>query len=527
MERQRSPSEEHGRVVVSRWLDRLGRDLDPTAGPGPSTHTLREIRDELGISRLTPRWRRLLTAEAQRRGIVITPPINDAGLDAPLVVGRPPAAGRSYGIIAWRLSRRALAAISAAVGAVAAVVTLILYFAPHTHSLAPMAGDINVLVAGFSKPSGRASRAGTLLARSLVTTLAAELPGAIARHHLPGQVDVEGPSPDFSVRTSTDVYPAASLATRLNASVVVYGVVTDTGTATQVAVSLYISPNWLPDARELAGPYVLGGIAPPVSSLQTDLLFRANFRREVSLHLTALGDFLVGLSLFHSHDWADARSWFSRAAESPHWPSNAGRALADVFHGNASLKLRDWHDAAAAFRSAEVLMPNSARAQLGAAQVMLNTAEHGCDRTADARGLGAARIAFEHAMVASRGVSEAAREGVLVRARLGEARTDVCLSQAGKSNLWARATSELEATLTLAASDPHHHAEEVAEAHANLGLVRLGSGTAHGVTRNQRRAAMQAALSEFQLAVSSTPIVSRKAVFERIVRELQRRLTRT
>ena len=127
---------------------------------------------------------------------------------------------------------------------------------------------------------------------------------------------------------------AAALAERINADIVVYGVITQTEEDSDFALEFSVSRRGFEDGEEIAGPHALGGSLPmrPIEDLE-HIEYPAHLVRTDVLSLIAMG-----LSYYSVDNYDRALEFFEDAEEHEYWPSTDGREIIYMLLGNASLR---------------------------------------------------------------------------------------------------------------------------------------------------------------------------------------------
>lgn len=279
-------------------------------------------------------------------------------------------------------------------------------------------------------------------------------------------------------------------------------------------------------AEEVTGQYDLGteilGSGLTVGGLgpQQELVMAMSARTR------ALVQFVVGLSYFVEvpADYRSAEEAFQMAADEREWLDDDGKEVLYLFLGNTAGKLGELDAAERNYQRALELSDDLyARAHLGLAEVTYQRARGTCETgEADGGGLEAALGGFGRAReLGGPPVSE-----IEAKARLGTARVQRCLSQAGLGDYWAAADADLRFVISEYDSRDGRNksrlGELASEAHAELALV-LAPSTSEST---EAAAAYGAAITETRAAIELTNSNCRAATFERRLAFFYERLGR-
>lgn len=446
-----------------RLAEELAREIRENGRPVPVR--LRELRDlHLKQERLTVQRRRELQRAFEAQNLVCSVPLTEASLDEVIEVSgvRSGRMHRFYtGVVRPLFS--GVRGIALLLGLIAAVVALYpLIKGPADPE--PMSGDVNLLVAGFADRNSAADGIG--LGETLFRSL-----------HASTRPTRDPEDPDIQIRGPEAVGPivsaeeAATVAAENGAQIVIYGRVAHQPSGTFVLPHFYVDPHLLQGAEELGGDFPLPAIDMGPGEVAAALSGRARFRGTVSEDFHALSAFAVGLGWFNSARWQRARTWFDRSQE--RWRGGMGAALSNLFLANTASKLGEVGAAQAAYDRALHHVPGFQRAHLGQVQIELYRVGRNCPTEVNGRQLRDVASAFAQLYNEATG-SGLPHRAFLLRARLGEARTNLCLGILGSEKRAAAAARGFRETIELA-SGIGSFRPEVAEAQAGLGLSELQS----------------------------------------------------
>ncbi len=282
----------------------------------------------------------------------------------------------------WEVQRRRKLPVLAVAGMAAAallVVSLLAWIAfqvtPSSQPPPPMTGAFNIAVAEFGQidpASGQAqpSTAGQALSRWLFDALQRELSAQLGQTPLAGQIELRHDATTPLVRGATAderAAAAAELARSINAHVVVYGYVTPGGSADDLQIELYVSPQASADEMGgLVGNYALGRALPLPPNLDIGNP-RANIvvSNQVGLRSRILLWLTLGLTQDLLGEHVRALATFQQAEQAlSDWSDADGKELLYYFQGRQHLFLRQLDEARSALERALALNPSFARASI-------------------------------------------------------------------------------------------------------------------------------------------------------------------
>ena len=367
-----------------------------------------------------------------------------------------------------------------------------------------MQGEINIAVTEFSgtAPDGDSihSDRASDLSRNLAESLASEL------DELGSELRFELLRPDeagrLTGRTAEKRTAAAQeLAERVGADIVIYGSFSDTDGV--LAPEFYIEPAFLQGAEELVGSSRLGSA---ISSTGGGPLVDIELRQRLQSRTKSLALFIAGLTYLSGGNYALAEARFSAAISDGSWPENEGKEVMHLFRGTAAGLDNRLDEAESAYTEALRINPGYARAYLGLAGLALVRGHKGCTpSTTDEKYLHESQDLYRAALEAS---DRPPSSSVVAKARLGIARTAICLSQAGFEHSWSEANAELEMVLGEFEAGNLNVQELAAEAQGELGLIHLPA-VGDGDTAPEFRAAAE----HYRAASDLTDVPDRKAFF--------------
>lgn len=449
----------------------------------PALLTLRELRDASERSRVTLSWRRELGHELSRRNLISSVPLTDAELDQMIEISSRKASWPSRLRRGFSGLSRGAKTIIAVISAVLTVVTVYgLVFGGEPRRL--MSGDVNLMVAPFTDLPG--AQRGEGVAESIARAVRSGLRGDVAD----SDVQVRGPRHSDAPESSAE---ARAVAEENGANIVVYGSVDRRHGTTVIRPRIYIDPRWLIGAEELGGSYRLDPVEAGSAGSVNTAAGRKLTRDQIVDQLAGLADFGVALSWLDARRWETALGWLRKARAAT---DGKFRLMVRLFEGNAAGALGRLSAARAAFGSAlEGSDGEFGRARFGLIEVELHRAGRDCGR--DANGARLRRVGTRFVALASEASGSSLEDRALrLRARLGRARTDFCLSAAGLAPTWSRAMDGFRTVLRQGSSEQGRFRTELAEAHGWLGFSLL----AHPSSAAGARAATPVARRHLVLA---------------------------
>lgn len=170
---------------------------------------------------------------------------------------------------------------------------------------------------------------------------------------------------------------------RINADIVVYGVITDTGRSRdsdteaarepQLALEFHVALRGFEEGGEIDGPYALGGPLP------VDIPFDPSTFEGIDnpahlVRIDILSLIAIGLTYHSADDPARALEYFQQAEQNPHWPRTDGKEIIYLLLGNAKIGQAAREpseqllvEASEHYREALSINPDYVRAKLGQA----------------------------------------------------------------------------------------------------------------------------------------------------------------
>jgi hypothetical protein len=475
---------------------------------------LTALRAWFGGKRLSIARRRQIAATLAAERIDVYPPL--PGRPAPQRVRLevlpdeqvlPGSRRRVQGLWA-QLPARLLTPLGAGIGLAASMATLGGTFVAITAGGPPapgrMSGDLNVAVAAFTT-DGSTTEEGVALARDAAQVLGSELP----RLDRSLQVEVRGPDAVGAVdgtNSGSQAQAAQKLARTIGADIVVYGDLAAGPQNTRLQPAFYLNTTKLPSAGTLGGGYAYGGPIMLPYALAVSPPARAQIRAALIRRAEAYAQAFIGVGYYLLHALPRAELHLRHALVRA--PTPAVAALLRLLLGNIADKQGHVVIAARDYSLASHHAATRMRAELGLADVRYQVAHKHCRaRELSLPRLSSARRGFSTVLHELGGIA-AARAGspLAAKAAFGEGQVDLCLSAAGHGRRWRATRKELTATIAAYSPSEPELRDDVAEAHAGLGLYDLSA--------EQPPAAYQDARREYSVAAQLTTLDSRRSYFD-------------
>jgi tetratricopeptide (TPR) repeat protein len=404
----------------------------------------------------------------------------------------------SAGRRAWRAIVKLVAFAVGLTSFVGGAIAITAWLTKHSPRSTPLGGNLAVIVLPFAA-SASEQPATTALAHTVATTLRAQL-GQVDPLVLP-DVRWDPATPAASMQAQGRF--AASLARSEQADAVMFGEVSD-GELSTIAPYVYVSPQRLRQASELAGVYRLGSQIRLSVQIGESTVADGLARAQLAARARGLAEFVDAIGYYALGRYAPAIVHLRIAAASPSWATPPAQAMIDLFLGNATGKLAstaaELEQAAGFYRAA--LDHNLAlqRAHFGLAEVEFQLAHGSCTAGTVRRARMASALAGYRAALAAGSSAPTSIPSIELsaKARFGIARVYLCLSQAGLTAQWPQAERELRQVIT-AYGRARFLRSDAAEAWADLALAEL---PAPGVRAS--RSAYLAALRSYTRAIELT-----------------------
>jgi hypothetical protein len=398
--------------------------------------------------------------------------------------------------------------VGAAVGFAASVVTLGLLLLTLTATQPPparMSGDLNVAVAAFTT-DGTSTEEGVALAREVKDVLGSELP----RLDPSLQVEVRGPTAIGSLDgpdAKAQARAAKKLAQSIGADIVVFGDLAAGAQGTRLRPAFYLNATKLPWARALGGGYAYGGPIALPYALSVSPPARASIRAALIRRTEAYAQVFIGVGYYLLHELPRAQMHLHRALARA--PTLTTAALLRLLLGNIADQQGHTGIAARNYSLATRERGTRRRAELGLADVRYQLGHARCrPGESSPRLLNLARQGFSVVLHEIGGDSpDQIHSPLAAKAAFGEGQVDLCLSAAGQRRRWPLTRKEFTAVIQAYRPSLPELRDDVAEAHAGLGLYFLSV--------EQAPIGYEDAKREYSVAAGLTTLRSRRSYFAR------------
>ena len=248
------------------------------------------------------------------------------------------------------------------------LVGIFLYFALRPKVATTMSGDFRIAVAGFAvNGQGAPDDLGYELASDVDLRLEQDI------HEINPDlvVTVWGPDQVGSIQgndATSRAEQAEKIADRIQADMVVYGVVDLNGSNWDVTPEFYISTQNFYEAREITGQSDLGQALSFPSF--TNPAWRYEFGKQMYARTQALSIISVGLGYYALKNYSTALQEFQSAENIQGWSDDQGKKVLYVLIGNAAGKLNNFDLLNTSVQEALSIDPDYARPYIGLAYVM-------------------------------------------------------------------------------------------------------------------------------------------------------------
>ena len=208
---------------------------------------------------------------------------------------------------------------------------------------------------------------------------------------------------------------AAAYAGRINADILVYGVITDTQKSDRMALAFQVGYQGFENADEVSGPYALGGSLPVTLPFDPESLLVIEHPPHL-VRMNVLAELVVGLSYLSADNPQKALAYIRQAGSDAHWPNTDGKEFAYLLLGHALLRQASVTSAPEtaqaaldAYEQALAINPGYVRAQTGraGALAMLSYGKRdaGGQRPLDRDRLAVAEAAYQDVLRTGAGTS--------------------------------------------------------------------------------------------------------------------------
>lgn len=386
----------------------------------------------------------------------------------------------------WKFSFIALAlALLSALG----------YFAWKWYNPEKMTGEFRIAVAGFETIGDPvASDIGNELSRNIYQAIKQSFSELEINYGItiwgPDRVGlIRGNSPEERSES------ARQIADKIDANIVVYGVVDATDSAWQVSPEFFIASLNFFQIEEITGQYQLG--QPLTLVGQENAVRRFEINSNFAARTQALSFITVGLFYFSIHDNKLALDTFVTAETIDGWEDDQGKQVLYLLMGNAATGTADseWRDLDAALaylnKSLEI-DPDYARPLITLAGVYYLKSQELFEKSKDPgdidqKLLEIAKETYEDAL---RAKNQPPLSDITVKARFGFGQIYLMQAYGGKDVDIQKAVDEFQYVIAEYGDGKNPRIRELAaEAHARMGLIYEFSGYPEDAAREYQVAA--------------------------------------
>jgi tetratricopeptide (TPR) repeat protein len=364
---------------------------------------------------------------------------------------------------------------------------------------AQMSGEFNVAVTEFITVnendklvgSGEGQALAEFLSQRLDTYLA-ELDGKTIQYELwppsyTGQV--KGGTREERARF------AESLAQRINAHVIVYGVISQEADRCQFSPEFYVSYKGFEDGQEIVGQHGLGDpLLVPSPFDRTHL--QAVENPALAARVKALSLITVGLAYYSIDDFESALDYFKQAEATEGWFSSAGKEVAYLLLGNSYVRLASRENQAdylplakSSYTKALDIAPDYARGKLGLSGVIyleaVGNPNNPSLETVDLNGLSEAEAMLDE-ILAIEDLPESVSFETKINLRLGH--IYFVRAQLLDGDWLRQSQAEFEQVIQEYESGNAQVAELAGHAHAKIGLIELLEGKPEAAIEQYKQA---------------------------------------
>jgi tetratricopeptide (TPR) repeat protein len=195
---------------------------------------------------------------------------------------------------------------------------------------------------------------------------------------------------------------ARELAAKINASIIVYGVITDDGAQSNFILEFYVNHSAFGEISEVEGRHELG--RPVLLELPFSKAVQAIDNPALAGRVQALNMLTLGLAYYSLDDFERALPYFEKAAAEPRWVGR-GKEVAYLLIGNAyarqASKTQDFSSLSLAeesYRSALEINSSYGRALIGQASVLYLQSSDAVQAQCDFEGLHQAASLLDEAL---------------------------------------------------------------------------------------------------------------------------------
>lgn len=237
------------------------------------------------------------------------------------------------------------------------------FFYIQSQEVTQMGSEFNIAVAGFAVNGDAGDpQLGKKIGQSIYTRLSDNL----TKKEMRVLVGVWGPDQAGSISgadASQRAGAAADLALKIEANIIVYGVIDVTQEPWTITPEFYVSERNFYESQEITGQYQLGEPFSVRGKMNTD--FKAKLNMEMLKRVEALTWVTDGISAYANEDFEAALDLFQSAEQIERWEDPQGRSVLYLLAGNAAIRAEQYDVAEAYYRKSLELDGEYARARIG------------------------------------------------------------------------------------------------------------------------------------------------------------------
>jgi tetratricopeptide (TPR) repeat protein len=272
----------------------------------------------------------------------------------------------------------------------------------------------------------------------------------------------------ISAKTSVErAQQAISLAERVNAHIVIYGVVEEQGSNIIISPEFLVATKYIQDAEEILGQHRLGTPIDIADSAE-NLSSLISFNKKLTDRSSALASITLGLFSYFIRDYTSARQFFQQADSLSSWDASEGKEVLYILTGNTEAKDGDLESADLYYQKAIALNHEYARGYIGRAtvtfrQAILDSNHVDYDKVSEA-------ISFFNDGLSAK--DQPSFSHIDFKAQFGLGEASLLLTQAGIENELDAAESHFQFVVNYFLDNPDDLLRErAAQAYAHLGLI--------------------------------------------------------
>lgn len=248
-------------------------------------------------------------------------------------------------------------------------IAILLYLTWQSSTPERMSGDFRIAVAGFAVKGNQTSDIQNL-GNDLSSGAYQNIEEAFSELNLDFPVTIWGPDKVGDVTGDTSIEraeSAANIANKIEADLIIYGLIDATHPIWTVTPEFYITDENLFDAQELTGQHEVG--TPFTVIGQGSVVTRIEVSNQLTMRTKLLSQITIGLSYYATHNFEDALVYFQVSEQDESWNSIGGKEVLYILIGNAAGKSGQLNLAETAYLQALDIDLDYSRAYAGLAGI--------------------------------------------------------------------------------------------------------------------------------------------------------------